>query len=130
VTGRPKFGIICILSDGADCTQLVIAIYPAYGGKLGLIVLLCEASHFPVFDWLVIILTYLTQSANILSVATQVHLPFHCGAAPVFFSREALHAHLGSSHLTKMVVGSHCMSLLVPLEGVLVGPVSAATALD
>jgi len=39
--------------------------------KLGLIALLCQASHFPVFDWLSTSLKYLTQSANILSV-TQV----------------------------------------------------------
>ena len=49
--------------------------------KLGLIALLCQASHFPVFDWLLTSLTYLTQSANILSVTTQVYLPFQCGAA-------------------------------------------------
>jgi len=97
--------------------------------KLGLIALLCQASHFLVFDWLVITLTYPTQSANILSVANQVYLPFHRGAAPVFFSRDALHAHLGSSHLMEMVVGSHCMFSLVPLEGVL-WVLCAATALD
>jgi hypothetical protein len=97
---------------------------------LGLIALVCQAPHCPVLDWLVITLTYPTKSANILSVATQVYLPFHRGAAPIFFSRDALHAHLGTSHLMEMHVGSHCMSLLVPLEGVLVDPVSAATALD
>jgi len=47
--------------------------------KFGLIAFLCQASHFPVFSWLVITLTYPTQSAtcDILSVATQVYLPFH-----------------------------------------------------
>jgi len=54
-------------------------------GKLGLIALLCQASHFPVFDWLVITLTYPTQSTTIPSVAIQVYLPFHRGASPVFF---------------------------------------------
>ena len=53
--------------------------------KLGLIALLCQASHFPVFDWLVITLTYHTKSTYIMSVATQVYLPFHRGTAPVFF---------------------------------------------
>ena len=52
--------------------------------KLGLIGLVCQASHFPVLDWLVITLTYPTKSANILSVATHVYLPFHRAAAPVF----------------------------------------------
>ena len=98
--------------------------------KLGLISLLCQASHFLVFDWLLTSLKYLTQSVNILSIATQVYLPSQCGVAAGFFFRETLHEHLGSSHLMEMVVGSHCMSLLAPLESVLVGPVSAATALD
>ena len=49
--------------------------------KLGLIAPLCQASHFPIFDWLSTSLKYLTQSANILSVTTQVDLSFQCGAA-------------------------------------------------
>ena len=101
--------------------------------KLGLIALLCQASHFPVFDWLLTSLTYLTQSANILSVATLVYLPFQCGAAAWFFSPGCIARAFGL--LTLDGNGccdgcNHCMSLLVPLEGVLVGPVSAATALD
>jgi len=44
--------------------------------KLGLIAPLRQASHFPVFDWLSTSLKYLAQSTNILSVATQVDLPF------------------------------------------------------
>jgi len=80
--------------------------------KLGLIALLCQASHFPVFDWLLTSLKYLSQSANMLSVTTQVNLSFQpeCGAAACFFLPSTLHAHLGSSHLMEMVVGSHCMS--------------------
>jgi len=39
--------------------------------KLGLTAILCQASHFIVFDWLPTSLKYLTKSANILSVATQ-----------------------------------------------------------
>jgi len=31
-TSWPKFGMICILSDVGDCTQLANAVYPAYGG--------------------------------------------------------------------------------------------------
>jgi len=77
--------------------------------KLGLIAFLCQASHFPVFDWLVITLTYHTQSAYILSVATQVYLPFHHGTGPVFVFQDTLHAPLGSLHLMEMVVGSHCI---------------------
>jgi len=53
--------------------------------KLGLIAPLRQASHFPVFDWLSTSLKYLTQSANILRVATQVHLSFQCGAAVGLF---------------------------------------------
>ena len=54
--------------------------------KLGLIALLCQASHFPVFDWLLITLTYPTQSANIPSVATQVNLALPVrGSCCVFF---------------------------------------------
>jgi len=45
--------------------------------KLGLIAPLRQASHFPGFDWLSTSLKYLAQSTNILSVATQVDLPFH-----------------------------------------------------
>jgi len=45
VTGWPKFGMICILSDVGGCTQLVIAVYQHTVGKLGLIALLCQASH-------------------------------------------------------------------------------------
>jgi len=47
--------------------------------KLGLIVLLRQASHFPVFDWLSANLKYFAQSMHVLSVATQVNLPFQCG---------------------------------------------------
>jgi len=43
-----------------------------------------NASNFSVFDWLLTSLTYLTQSTNILSVATQVYLPFQCGAVARF----------------------------------------------
>jgi len=59
--------------------RLVIAVCPAYSAKLGLIAPLCQASHFPVFDWLSTSLKYLAQSSNILSVATQVDLSFQCG---------------------------------------------------
>jgi len=52
--------------------------------KLGLTALLCQTSHFPVFDWLPTSLKN-TQSANIFSVATQVNLSFQCGAAAGFF---------------------------------------------
>jgi len=44
--------------------------------KPGLIASLRQASHLPVFDWLSTSLKYLAQSTNILSVATQVDLPF------------------------------------------------------
>jgi len=53
--------------------------------KLGLIALLYQASHFPVFDWLFTSLKYLTHSANMLIFATQVYLPCHCGAAARFY---------------------------------------------
>ena len=53
--------------------------------KLGLIAPLCQASHFPVFDSLSTSLKYLTQSAKILSVATQVDLSFQCGASVGLF---------------------------------------------
>jgi len=76
--------------------------------KLGLIALLCQASHFPVFDWLSASLKNLTQSANILSVRWTC--PSNAGQLPGFFFREALHAHLGSLHLMELVVGSHCIS--------------------
>jgi len=64
--------------------------------KLGLIALLCQASYLPVFDWLVITLTYHTQSVNIFVVTTQVFLSFHRGTAPVLFS------------------GMHCMRIWAP----------------
>jgi len=53
--------------------------------KLDLIALLCQASHFPVFDWLLTSLKYLTQSANILSIAPQAHLSCQYGVAAGFF---------------------------------------------
>jgi len=53
--------------------------------KLSLIAPLCQASYFPVFDWLSTSLKYLNHSANILSVATQVDLSFRCGAAVGLF---------------------------------------------
>jgi len=77
--------------------------------KLGLIVPLRQASYFPVFDWVSTSLEYFAQSMHVLSVATQVNLPFHCGAAVGFSFRAAWHAHFGSPHLTEMVVGSHCI---------------------
>ena len=43
--------------------------------KPGLIAPLCQASHFPVFDWLSTNLKYLAQSSHVLSVDTQVVLP-------------------------------------------------------
>jgi len=85
VTGWPKFGMGCILSDVGGCIRLAIAVFPACGEKIGLIALLCQASHFPVFDWLLTSLKCLTQSANILSIATKVYLPCQCGVAPGFF---------------------------------------------
>jgi len=53
--------------------------------KLGLIAPLCQASHFPVFDWLSTSLKYIAQSMHILSVATQVNLPFQCGTGVGLF---------------------------------------------
>jgi len=53
--------------------------------KLGLVAPLRQASHFPVFDWLSTSLKYLAQSTNILSVTTQVDLPFQRGAAVGLF---------------------------------------------
>jgi len=83
VTGWPKFGMSYILSGVGDCIQLAIAVYPAYGAKTWPDCLFVPgfSFHFPVFDWLLTSLKYLTQSANILSVATQVYLSFQCWAA-------------------------------------------------
>jgi len=53
--------------------------------KLGLIAPLRQASHFPVFYWLSTSLKYLAQSMHILSITTQVDLPFQCGTAVGLF---------------------------------------------
>jgi len=63
--------------------------------KLGLIALLYQSSHFPVFDWLSTSLKYLTQSANILSVATQVDLSFQCGVTAGFFLPRSMACAIG-----------------------------------
>jgi len=65
--------------------RLEIAVRPAYGSKTWPIALLRQASHFPVFDWLSTSLKYLAHSTNILSVTTQVDLPFQCGTAVGLF---------------------------------------------
>jgi len=44
--------------------------------KLCLIAPLRQASHFPVFDRLSTSLKYFAQSMHVLSVTTQVNLPF------------------------------------------------------
>jgi len=129
VTGWPKFGTSCILSDVGDYTRLVIAVCQTYGGKTWPDCTSVPGFSISCFDWLPTSLKYFTQSANILSV-TQVDLSFQCRAAAGFFFRDSLHAHLGSLHLMEMVVGSHCMSCLVSLESALAGLVSTATALD
>jgi len=56
--------------------------------KFGLIAPLCQASHFPVYDWLSTSLKYLAQSSNILSVTTQT-FPSNAGQQLGFFVREA-----------------------------------------
>jgi hypothetical protein len=53
--------------------------------KFGLIAPLRQASHFPVFDRLSTSLKYFAQSMHVLSVATQVNLPFQCGTAVGLF---------------------------------------------
>ena len=53
--------------------------------KFGLIAPLCQASHLSVFDWLSTSLKYLTQSAHVLSVGTQVDLSLTCGTAVGLF---------------------------------------------
>jgi len=53
--------------------------------KFGLIASLRQASHFPVFDRLPTSLKYFAQSMHVLSVATQVNLPFQCGTAVGLF---------------------------------------------
>ena len=48
VTGWPKFGTSCILSDVGDCIRLAIAVCPAYVGKTWPDCPSVQASHFPV----------------------------------------------------------------------------------
>jgi hypothetical protein len=76
------FGTSCIPSDDGDYMRLVIAVCPASrdGGKTwpG-----CPSvpgcSFLPVLDWLSTSFKYVTHSANLLSVSTQVDLSFQCG---------------------------------------------------
>jgi len=53
--------------------------------ELGLIAPLRQASHFPVLDLLSTSLKYFAQSMHVLSVATQVNLPFQYGTAVGLF---------------------------------------------
>jgi len=48
--------------------------------ELGLIALLCQSCHLPVFDWLLTSFKYLVQSKNIFSVSTQVYQSIQCEA--------------------------------------------------
>ena len=121
VTGWPNFGTSCIPSDVGDCMRLVIAVCPAYGAKLGLIALLCQASHFPVFDWLLTSLKYLSQSANILSVATQVNLSFQCGAAAYFSLPRSIARALGLLALDGNGCGQPLYVLIGPSRECAVG---------
>ena len=98
--------------------------------KFGLIAPLRQASHFPVFCWLSTSLKYLAQSMHILVSPLRWTCPSSAGQLLGFFFRPAWHAHFGSPHVTEMVVGNHCISWLLPLENVRVGPMSPATALD
>ena len=94
VTGWPKVGTSCILSDVGDRIRLAIAVCPAHGGKTGLIALLSQASHFPVFDWFLTSLKYLSQSANKLSVTqVEVRIAMSDAATPAaaLQSKEVLH---------------------------------------
>ena len=99
--------------------------YARHTVKFGLIAPLRQASHFPVFCWL----STCPEHSHIECRQSGVPaLPVRdsCWA----FFRAARHAHFGSPHVTEMVVGSHCISWLVPLENVRVGPMSPTSALD